>query len=100
MSRRAAEGAVDAEALKWLTDHDVLTVVDPLYYGLVDEFLRVRLMLDAEQTQEGRRQLEGKIIDEASIEEFAEAELSEADESYEYDSERAEKGSLNVDEDF
>jgi hypothetical protein len=77
--RLAAEESVGPQALQWLTDHDVLTPVDPLHYGLVDEFLRVRLMLDAEQTQADRKYLERKIVEQASIREFEEADLSEGD---------------------
>jgi Novel STAND NTPase 1 len=73
--RRAAEEALDPDALKWFTDHDILTVVDPLYYGLVDEFLRIRLLLDAEQKESGKRELEREIIENTSVEEFKEAEL-------------------------
>lgn len=77
--RRLAEEVLGAAELSWFVDHDILTVVDSLHYGLVDEFLRVRLMLDAEQSRDRKREIEGEIIEKVSLEEFAEAELSESD---------------------
>ena len=75
--RIVAEKVVDADALKWLVDHDVLMIVDPHYYGLVDEFLRVRLLLDAEQTEAERMEAQKLIIDRTATEDFAEAEFAE-----------------------
>jgi hypothetical protein len=75
--RSDAEEILGAEALKWLVDHDILTVADSSYYGLVDEFLRIRVLLDAEQTQARKELIERKIIDDTSTEEFAEAELAD-----------------------
>jgi hypothetical protein len=67
--------AVGPDAVKWFVDHDILAIVGSAHYGLVDEFLRVRLMLDAEQTQEQKLLLQARIVEEVSTEEFAEAEL-------------------------
>ena len=60
------------------TEHDILSVAHD-NYGLVDEFLRIRILFDSERNEEDRKLLESRIIDETSTEEFAEAEFFESD---------------------
>jgi hypothetical protein len=69
--------SLSPEVIRWFVDRDILALPPPgsAQYGLVDEFLRIRLMLDEEQSEQGKRELESKIIDGVSVEEFAEAEL-------------------------
>ena len=75
VSFAAAIDAVGPDTIKWFVDHDILAIVGSAHYGLVDEFLRVRLMLDAEQTQEQKLLLQARIVEEVSTEESAEAEI-------------------------
>jgi len=75
--RAAAVESVDPEVLRWFVDRDVLSLpsASSAHYGLVDEFLRVRLMLDVEQSQQSKEALEASIVERVSIEELVEAEL-------------------------
>ena len=45
--RNEAAGMMWPKALLWLTDNNILLVVNDYEYGLVDEFLRVRMLLDS-----------------------------------------------------
>jgi hypothetical protein len=76
--RREALELVGTEPLQWFTEHDILSVAHD-NYGLVDEFLRIRILFDSERNEEDRKLLESRIIDETSTEEFAEAEFFESD---------------------
>jgi hypothetical protein len=75
--RTAAVEAVGPEVLRWFVDRGILSLssTSSAHYGLVDEFLRIRLMLDAEQSEQSKKELEAGIMKDVSIEEFAEAEL-------------------------
>lgn len=80
VNRYAAAGAIGSEALKWFVDHDILVIVDPDYYGLADEFLRVRLILDAEQSRDDRLRLESEILRTVPFGELAEVEQEREEE--------------------
>jgi hypothetical protein len=77
--RPLAEEVLGAQALTWFVDHDILTVVDESYYSFVDEFLRIRLMLDEDHSEAARRELESEIINSTLIEEHAEEILQARD---------------------
>lgn len=47
--RQGATEAVGAAVLQWFVEHDILVPLSSDEYGLVDEFLRVRMALDAEK---------------------------------------------------
>jgi len=47
----------------------------------VDEFLRVRFLLDAEQSEQGKEVLEASIVQRVSIQDFIEAEFASEDEA-------------------
>jgi hypothetical protein len=47
--RQGAVEAVGTAALQWFIEHDILVPLSADEYGLVDEFLRVRMALDAEK---------------------------------------------------
>jgi hypothetical protein len=47
IDRDIAHSYVDKESLEWLVKNNILLTQTPEYYGLVDEFLRIRLMLDS-----------------------------------------------------
>jgi hypothetical protein len=76
--RTTAVETVGPDVLKWFVDRDILSLssTSSAHYGLVDEFLHVRLMLDQEQSEQGKEALEANIVDQVSIEEFVETELS------------------------
>jgi hypothetical protein len=48
------------KALQWLTDNNILLVVNDYEYGLVDEFLRIRLLLDS--AGENPRDMSNRIL--------------------------------------
>jgi hypothetical protein len=54
------------EALQWLTDHNILLVVSDNEYGLVDEFLRVRMLLDS--AGENPRDMTNRILSFSTLE--------------------------------
>lgn len=57
---------IGEEAIKWFADHQLLSASDSLYYGLVDEFLRIRFMLDEDESPVAQRKTERLIIRGAS----------------------------------
>jgi hypothetical protein len=64
--RERAVDAVGAAALQWVVEHDILVPRSAEEYGLVDEFLRVRLALDAE-TEAHRPVVEEELIEEGLL---------------------------------
>jgi hypothetical protein len=62
IEREAAIEAVSSEPIQWLVDHNILSIPSPDHYGLVDEFLRIRLVLDGAESDEGRSELERRMI--------------------------------------
>lgn len=85
--RSKAVETVGADSLKWLVDRDILSLsaTSSAHYGLVDEFLHVRLMLDAEQSERAKAELEARIVQRVSIEDFIEAEDSSESEADDYE---------------
>ena len=49
--RQEATSVVAAGDIQWLVEHDILVMLSADEYGLVDEFLRIRLALDAEKPE-------------------------------------------------
>jgi hypothetical protein len=62
-SRKVALKKVGAESLKWLVSRDIISMPTPEEYGLVDEFIRVRLELDEAESAEEITATERKIIE-------------------------------------
>ena len=54
------------KALQWLTDNNILLVVNDYEYGLVDEFLRIRLLLDS--AGENPRDMSNRILSFTALE--------------------------------
>jgi len=79
--RIKAVDAVGPNVLTWFVDRDILSIpgADSAQYGLVDEFLRVRLLLDLEQSEQSKKALEAHIVQAVSLEDFIEAELASGD---------------------
>jgi hypothetical protein len=59
--RQALEEVGDA-AVTWLVDHEVLSPPDGTYYGLTDEFLRIRFMLIEDDSLDGQSKIERSIL--------------------------------------
>jgi hypothetical protein len=49
LSRARALRTANAETLKWLVNNNIFTVLPDEEYGLVDEFLRIRMHMDADE---------------------------------------------------
>ena len=57
---------LDRKAIQWLTDNNILLVVNDYEYGLVDEFLRIRLLLDS--AGENPRDMSNRILSFTALE--------------------------------
>lgn len=73
--RQGAVEAVGAANLQWFVEHDVLVPRSADEYGLVDEFLRVRLALDAERPElradvEAELMAHGRLLSWDEIQEY------------------------------
>lgn len=62
INRRTAAEAVTPEAIHWLTEHNVIGIRNEEHYGLIDEFLRIRMLMDSENTEVARAEREQRII--------------------------------------
>jgi hypothetical protein len=61
--RRQAAKTATPEEIHWLTEHNVIVAKSNDAYGLVDEFLRIRLIMDAEESDAARVAAEQAVID-------------------------------------
>ena len=71
------------EPLKWFIDHNVLGVVSASEYGLMDEFLRVRILMDEEF--EDPNNLEMRLIKEGKITSIEDIDTLRNDDFYNND---------------
>jgi Novel STAND NTPase 1 len=62
IERVVAVETVGKENLKWLVENNFLSRASSSEYGLVDEFLRIRVLLDQTDTESEEENLEQKII--------------------------------------
>src|SRR5215213_4390595 len=62
LDRRKALMHVSKEQIQWLVDHNVLSTQVSDCYSLVDEFLRIRFILDQAETPIKERELEKHIL--------------------------------------
>jgi hypothetical protein len=70
-----------SDALQWLTDHNILLVVNDNEYGLVDEFLRVRMLLDS--VGENPRDMSNRILSFSTLEYYpTSSEIQRRDQDY------------------
>ena len=66
IDRARAQRAFDPEVLDWFVTRNILTLYSPTEYGLVDEFLRIRLVLDdisREESNEGPQRVRKKELE-------------------------------------
>jgi hypothetical protein len=66
IDKRQALEQLGEEAIKWFLDHEVLSATDNGYYGLVDEFLRIRFILRDSDSNATQRQTERSLIQAVS----------------------------------
>jgi hypothetical protein len=68
--RTKAVDSIAPDILTWFVERDILSIprAASAHYGLVDEFLRIRLLLDSELSEESRRALETEIVGSVSLE--------------------------------
>lgn len=65
IDRQFALSATDEETLEWFVDHNLLTILPDDYYGLTDEFLRIRMIMDEEL--QNQPDIEKGLIGEGAI---------------------------------
>jgi hypothetical protein len=80
--RQAAVEAVGTGALQWFIEHDILVSRSADEYGLLDEFLRVRMALDAERPElradvEAELAAQGRLLSWDEIQEQADEQEDE-----------------------
>ena len=61
IDRQTAINFADKESIEWLVEHNFLSVVSNDEYGLMDEFLRVRMTMD-EQEEGDEHNIENQMI--------------------------------------
>jgi hypothetical protein len=62
ISKSEALKVVSSESLQWMFDNNVLSVDEEGAYSLLDEFLRIRLLMDGMVEEEGRNQIEERLL--------------------------------------
>ena len=62
IGRKAAIRATTASSVHWLTEHNIIVARSEQEYGLVDEFLRIRLILDAQESEVERTRAEQRML--------------------------------------
>lgn len=67
IERKLAERVAADDALQWLVDRNVLSVPSKDFYGLPDEFLRVRLIFDGAKGPQEIKLTERFLIEKASV---------------------------------
>ncbi len=73
VDRSKALEAIDSDAIDWLLTRNIISVNDDTTYSVVDEFLRVRVVLDLQETK----------LDEVELELMNHGELSLPGQSFE-----------------
>lgn len=63
IDRRSAAKVATPEEIHWLTEHNVIVAQSDDNYSLVDEFLRIRLIMDEEESETARAKVEQRIVD-------------------------------------
>ena len=62
IDREAAQAPVDAAEPAWLVSNNILRSNEHDWYGLVDEFLRVRILLDQAETENEQQLIEARLL--------------------------------------
>lgn len=85
INKRAIGQLATPEEIHWLTEHNVLTVASDNEYALVDEFLRVRMIMDANDDAEVRVEQELDILRSMAADQAAAELADDSDEDPEYE---------------
>jgi hypothetical protein len=67
LDRRKAQQVVGNDAIQWLVEHNILSTQIPGEYGLVDEFLRIRFILDEAETPGNEEEIGRLILADPSL---------------------------------
>lgn len=67
IERATAQKIAADDALQWLVDRNVLSVPSKDFYGLLDEFLRVRLIFDGAESLQEVKIAERMLIEKAAL---------------------------------
>jgi hypothetical protein len=67
ISRQRAAKVIDSGDIQWFVEHGVLVPLSSDEYGLMDEFLRVRLAFDTNGSPERRTEMERQLIQEGEL---------------------------------
>lgn len=70
INRQTALRNTDRDRIQWLVEHNILSTQEPEYYYLVDEFLRIRIILDKEESQTSELEKHLLRIEDGSFDEF------------------------------
>lgn len=66
IDREKARHCVDDTSIQWLVEHHILSARSTDYYGLLDEFLRIRLLLDEADSPGQIEEIESSMISAAA----------------------------------
>jgi hypothetical protein len=67
ISRRKVQEHLKQEEIQWLAEHDTLFSFSPDEYGLVDEFIRVRFILETAESAEDEKAVELQILEQQDL---------------------------------
>lgn len=65
INRKDVENSFNAEAVQWLIDNNIIYSMSDMEYGLLDEFFRIRLIMDDEASS--KNEVESRIIFDQSM---------------------------------
>ncbi|HEX7312913.1 MAG TPA: hypothetical protein VF297_03285 [Pyrinomonadaceae bacterium] len=88
VSRRKAQKDVRQEEIQWLAERNIISTWSPDEYGLVDEFLRIRFMLDAAESATDEKSVELYLLERQEEVEDRERFVRYADDPF-YDEEES-----------
>jgi hypothetical protein len=63
ISRKLVKKLLPTETIQWLLDHNILSTPTNYHYGFVDEFLRVRMIMDSAESENDINSSELKMIE-------------------------------------
>jgi hypothetical protein len=79
INRKMARQVTTEQSIEWLIAHNVLSVVTDEEYGLMDEFLRIRMLMDEAAQEAEAMRLEKRLIRLGSLEEKLEDQANKFD---------------------
>jgi hypothetical protein len=62
INRQSASETATPDSIHWLTEHNIIVGRDEDDYGLVDEFLRIRMIMDSEESEAARSNIEEELL--------------------------------------